>query len=448
MNEIIVIISLLFFIALGYALFLVSGLLSELNFFEKLPYSFGLGMGLVAFQLFLYSQLKIQWNYETLLFPWIFLIFYVLYKKAPKIYIKHFNYKVKLSFTQKCLSILLLIAVAYTAFEAWLRPLSAWDGWAIWLLKAKMFYIDGFVNPHAYHLLRDSYPYVINLSVTFLYIMLGKVDDRAVLLLFFGFYLMLGICFFNFSKKIFGITMSLFFTFLLLSLQNVIRHGGRFEAGYADLALGYYIFMSSTLLFQYIKSNKPKALILCSIFLGLTSLVKDEGVVFSIIMQLMMFVVIIKNKKFKQIFLSMIWLIPFLDWNLFKYINDIHYSLYQNSTIHLLRFPQILLQIAQELLNIQNWNILWPIFFIGLFPFLFIKKRGMNIYLFFIMFLQILAYIFVFMISPYPPYIHVPNVMNRLLLHVVALCVLLVEYVFANTHVLYLLKGNGKKNAK
>ena len=56
--------------------------------------------------------------------------------------------------------------------------------------------------------------------------------------------------------------MALIFTFLLLSTQNLVRHGGRFEAGYADLALGFYIFLSVLLLLDYLKIQNKKALFL------------------------------------------------------------------------------------------------------------------------------------------------------------------------------------------
>jgi hypothetical protein len=228
--------------------------LSDLRILEKLPYALGLGIGSISFQLFTYSRLKVPWNQLSIILPWIIIFAYLFYVERQKIHFIKLHFKGKFSKLDNFFGILLVVVIFYTGFEAWLRPLSAWDAWAIWLLKAKMFFVDGFVNPHVYHLLKDSYPYVINLAATFIYIILGKVDDRAVLLLFFSFYLMLGLTFFSFSRQRFGVFSALLFTFLLLSIQNLIRHGGRFEAGYADLALGFYIFTAEKL--RFIKSNR------------------------------------------------------------------------------------------------------------------------------------------------------------------------------------------------
>lgn len=433
MNELIVIFSLFFMVCCGYSLLVFFNFLSDHNFFEKIPYSFGLGVGLIAFQLFTYSRISIEWNRFTILIPWIVIIAYAVIKNNKRIKGELFPVgRFKLSLQEVVLIILNLIALGYTAFEVWLRPLYAWDGWAIWLIKSKMFFIDGHVDRSVYAILKDSYPYVINLVAAFIYEMLGSVDDRTVLLLFFCFYLFLGISFFNFSKKHLGVTYALLFTFLLISIQNVIRHGGRFEAGYADLALGYYIFLSTTLFMNYLRNRKTQDLVLCSIFLSITGLIKEEGLLFCIALQSIAFYfLIIKEVNVRRFLILLLWTLPILDWNVFKFINGINYSLYQSQVVHLDRIPVIVLEFLNELLRVQNWNILWLAFFVGVISFLVNRKdnRYSGIILIIII-IQLVSYVFVFAISPYDPPTHVGGVLNRLLLHIVPLAVFFIGYVF------------------
>ena len=76
MNELLVILSLLLFIIIGYSIITSFQLINNLNILEKLPYSFGVGVGLISFQLFAYSQLHIGWSLFSIISPWIFLVIF------------------------------------------------------------------------------------------------------------------------------------------------------------------------------------------------------------------------------------------------------------------------------------------------------------------------------------------------------------------------------------
>ena len=420
MNHLIVIFSLLFLISIGYLLISFGNFLSDLKFYEKIPYAFGLGVGVIAMQMFIYSRLNISWEAGIIASPWILVFLLRLYNSKFKL--MKFKFKAsKIAPYQFALFVLIVINLLYTFFEAWLRPLSSWDGWAIWLLKAKMFFIDGFVNPQAYHLLKENYPYVVNLASTFLFSALGEADDRAVLLLFYSFYFFLIASFFFTLKKEIGLKKALFFTFLLSSTQNLIRHGGRFEAGYADLALGFYIFADFTLLLRFIKSRAYQDLILLSIFLGITGLIKEEGLVFVLISQAVLtYYILAKFKNFKLLLVSLLWVIPILDWQLYKILNGLSYSLYANSAFHPERILPIFIEILKEVINIRNWNFLWLSFLFGLLIF---AKYGKRRLVYMLIGFQVLSYLAVFLISPYEPSAHVKNVMDRLLLHIAAIAV-------------------------
>lgn len=420
MNHLIVIFSLLLLISIGYFLISFGNFLSNLKFFEKIPYAFGLGVGVIAMQMFVYSRLNVSWEAGLIISPWVLVFFILLYNSKFKLMKLKFKPPKMVSY-QFVLLALIIVNLLYTFFEAWLRPLSSWDGWAIWILKAKLFFIDGFVNPQVYHLLKENYPYVINLASSFLFSVLGEADDRAVLLLFYLFYFFLIVSFAFALKNKIGFTKALFFTFLLSSAQNLMRHGGRFEAGYADLALGFYIFTDFTLLLRFIKSRAYKDLILLSVFLGITGLIKEEGLVFALITQvILIYYTLLRFKNFKLFLVSFLWLIPILDWQLYKVSNGLFYSLYANSAFHPERIFPILLEILKEMINVKNWNFLWLSFMLGLLIFVKYRKRRL---VYMLIGLQLFSYFVIFLMSPYEPSAHVKNVMDRLLLHIAALAI-------------------------
>ncbi|HJZ05816.1 hypothetical protein A2634_03950 [Candidatus Amesbacteria bacterium RIFCSPHIGHO2_01_FULL_48_32] len=419
MNELIVVLVLVFITLFGVAFLYLFQFLSDLNFWEKIPYGFGLGCGLLAIYMFVLGRIG-HWQYPVIITPLLLSIILAIFLRFNQIK-QDVIWRFSLDPWDKMLLALIFLQVAYTGFEAWLRPLSAWDGWAIWLLKAKMFYQDGFVNPEIYHLTISQYPYVVNLIGTFIYQTLGVVDDRAVLLFFFFVYLMLGLSFFSFIKSKFSITRSILFTFLLLSLQNIIRHGGRFEAGYADLTLGFYLFLGFTLLQRYLTHSKISTLIPLSLLMGISSLVKEEGFVFTAICQIIIFYhSIFRHKNFNHFLISLIWLLPYIDWQIFKSLNSIYINPYSGGMLDLARFSQIVILMGKELAKIQNWNFLWPIFFLAL---IFNKKNlkpDAKLALL-LLSLQFASYLAIFLITPIPIQVQVPNSFDRLLLHLAPL---------------------------
>ena len=429
MNELIVIAGLFFTISIGYCILFLFNLLKSHSFLEKMPFAYGLGVGILSWQLFTYSQFHIPWSFLSLFLPWIGIGLYCLVRKPLSLRPLHVD--ISLSFIDYFLLVCISLTVVYVGFEVWLRPLYAWDGWAIWLIKSKLFFIDGFVNPYIYALLQDSYPYVINLFGTFLYLLMGSSDDRAVLGFFYVFYLMLGLSFYTFLKRNGKTrTKALFFTFLFLSLQNLIRHGGRFEAGYADLPLGFYIFSSFSLFMQYVKDKKITTLILLTIFMAITRLVKEEGLVFCIILQVfMIYFTAFRFKKFSHIALSFLWLLPIFQWELFKYTSNITFTLYTKHIVYPQRFLSVFFYIVKETINIQNWNFLWVAFFLSI-PFIFLKKKLILVIPCLLLFFQISSYILVFSLSPYIPSVHVPNVIDRLFLHIAPLAMVVVAVAF------------------
>jgi hypothetical protein len=418
MNTLIVFLIICFVSLIGYSFIKIFNFFPKKDVLSVSGYSYGLGIGFVAFQLYIYSCLNIPWERSYLVVPWIMLFIFAFLLKKVKLNF-NFRYK-KLRKIEWLLLGIIALTTTYVLLETLIRPLAVWDGWAIWLLKSKIFFIDGKIIPSVLDYVRSDYPLVVSLLGTFIYLLLGHADDTAVLLAFFAFYLFIGILFFSVIKEKFGTTYALFMTFILLTLQNLIRHGGRYEVGQADLALGYYIFISATLLLDYIKKQEVKTLILLNIFLGITGLVKFEGIPFVLAVQAIITYFILKEKRYKRLFWAFLWMMPIVEWELFKRINGISVGYFLAHRLEFL-FSKILsstIGIFKELFNVKSWNFLWITY---LFTFFFRIKNSnllvLNILILFQVFTYTMLYFFTSGNSP-------ESSVERLLVHVAPLVML------------------------
>lgn len=422
--ELLISLSLCIFVFVGFLLIRVFSLLPIKPTLLVLPYAFGLGIGVIAFQMYVYSRIAISWTLPNLLLPWIALGSIVLWKKKDVLPVITLP-KVKRS--DVFLLGLIAVLLSFVAFESTLRPVVAWDGWAIWLLKSKIFFLDGGIRAPIFQYVESSYPILVSLMYTFLYVAIGSVDDRSVLLLSFAFYFMLGIGFFVYLKERTSITFALFGTFLLLSTQNILRHGGRFEAGQADIVMAFYILICSILLVEFLTKKSFKILILLQLLLGVTALVKNEGLVFSIFVQLILGFWAIRKNMPSFILSSVIWLIPVVDWEYYKLNNSIPklHEVFVGNTVHFASVLPIIQAMGGELLNIQNWNLLWVLFFVVV---LFLHARLLKSaywMLFILLFLQLGFYFCLYLVFPNNPVELVNSSFNRLLLQLAPLALLL-----------------------
>ncbi len=429
MNIIITLITILFITAVGFAIIRGFNLISNKDKLLSIACSYGLGVGLISMQLYVFSRLNFPWHKELLIYPWLILVGVILFRSRNRI-----NFKLPLfpKFTNLQIFLLcgILVACSYTIFEALIRPVTVWDGWAIWLLKSKIFFLDGTIDPEMLNYIKSDYPLIISLLGTFIYIILGRVDDTAVLITSTAFYLALALLFLSAVKKKFGFTYALLFTFLLVTTQNFVRHGGRLEAGLADLALGYYAFACFILLIIYLKTSSGKLLLLLNIFLGITTLIKFEGVTITLLLSCFMFYHITKNRLYSHFIFFLIWFIPFTDWQTYK---KIHLASVNYFTAHKFEFSisktlNVFSGTFKELINVKSWNMLWIIYFYTLFIFKITKNKELMILNTIILFqfaVYIIIYIFTSGNSP-------ESSIERLLIHIAPLALYSVAILFNN----------------
>lgn len=398
---------------------------------EKLGISYGIGVGLLAFQLFIYSLLGIGWNSVVVILPWIIVVVWAYTKGA--FYKNYFAFVEKPSKINLLLAILILLLLIFVGIEAVNKPVSAWDGWSIWLMKAKLFYIDQAIKPFIFSYTNSDYPIVVSLVASFFYKIVGIVDDRSVLFIFYFFYVSLGVAFFAFLKQRTTLTVSLLGTFLLLSLQNMMRQGGRYDIGNVDIALAYYFFVDIYLLLAFFKIKKISICLLLCFLLGVTSLIKYEGIPFSAIVASFLAFDILKANKKEYLLSFFLWITPIAAWYLYKQFNHLPKTYIQAGGLEIGRFSVIAIDMLKEFLNISRWNGMWIVYAISMF----ITKNKTVLLINSILFLQLAVYFGAYMVSPIPPSIQVGNSFDRLLLQICPLAcasVILTVYSFFKIH--------------
>jgi len=417
--------------------FLCYGLLKRFDFFKQKDdiYTFSFSylalFGIITVQMFLYVVLRIQMNTYSLLIPWIlvFGFLFVLYRKDSFIF-KLTN--IRFSAFDKCLLTMIVLLLIFTGFESVIRPVSAWDAWSNWLLKAKIFYIENDIAP-MFDYVKSDYPIGISLFVTFFYFIIGKLDDASILILFFQFYFFLSVVFFSYIRQFTNNTIALLFTFLLISSQNIIRHGGRFEAGQADLALGYAILCCSVVLVDFLRFKEFKSFIIVELFASICGFIKYEGLVFSAIVQLTLLFVVIRGRKFTYLPGFLPWAIFTGAWMVYKNSHNVisHY-IFSDPRFHTERVFFVLSEMAKEFLNIKNWNLLWVVFIIAIIV-CFKRKNFIFLPFFVIVLLQWTSYFLTYLVSPISSSEQVPSTIDRLYLHLAPLATLFSSLVISST---------------
>lgn len=429
MHVLITVLSLLFITLVGVVVIKGFDLLHKKSMLSVIGLGYGLGVGLITAQMYLYARMGVLWNTPNLILPWVILLIVLglFNKKRERFFaLLRMTRVQRMDFITSFLLVGISVSVLYTIFEALIRPLTVWDGWAAWMIKSKAFFLDSTITIPTLQYIRSDGPLIVSLLGSFVYVVLGKIDDTAVLLASSAFYIALLSLFYGVLKERYSMRYALFFTFLLATTQVLIRQGGRLEAGQADLPLGYFMFAVSLLLLEYVKTGKTKVLLLLSVFLGIVSLIKFEGLPFALVIIAMLCFFIYKNKQYFYFSFLLFWVIPVLDWQLFKQRTQLD-AIYFEGHGYIFSVSKIIHAFTGSILalvTVKSWNLLWIVYFYCLI-FLFSKKSVDILLLHGIVLSQLGLYLFIYFFTQG----NAPeSSAERLLVHLAPLALLVVAY--------------------
>jgi hypothetical protein len=167
--------------------------------------------------------------------------------------------------------------------DALSQPLLSFDARAIWGMKARVIfsyqqiYGEDFFDPDRLHA-KQRYPLGIPLAQSFMYHMIGEVDDRLGKIIFPGFFLALFLSFYAALRQFFSRCYSLLGTFLLSILPafSIYANGGA-ASGNADVPLTYYYTVFALSLFNWLRERRRSDFVLALVFGVFAVFTKNEG---------------------------------------------------------------------------------------------------------------------------------------------------------------------------
>ena len=254
---------------------------------ERCALSFGMGWGLLTFQLFVYSFIGIPWSLLLVLLPWAGLIPFAFRKglslrktpeeeKPPHPFIG-----VEWGFVY-----FLTFLFLYWMAEATAFPISFaefWDAWAIWGLKAKAFYLAGSIRPLFFeyypsyggiHFSHPSYPLLLPLAESWVYRVSGTLAEEAVKFLFPGFLLSLMVLFHGSFRREGPRLLGL----ILVSLLSLLPIMGDYAIrAYAEIPLTFYYTVSTLYFYLWLRRESPGYLGIALFFSAFAAWTKIEG---------------------------------------------------------------------------------------------------------------------------------------------------------------------------
>lgn len=159
----------------------------------------------------------------------------------------------------------------------------SWDAWAIWLFKAKAFYLDGslggYLGRTSEFIGQPGYPLLTPLYAAFLYDLAGEAADQSVKLFSPCFYLaLLGA--FHYVVRRLANPLTAGLTTAMLALTTVPQRVAFDLAGYADTALSVYFVAAAGFLALWLREGRRIDLAAASLAATAGAWTKNEGQLF------------------------------------------------------------------------------------------------------------------------------------------------------------------------
>lgn len=365
----------------------------------------------------------------------LFSVLFLQMKKTP----------FQMSFDKKNLLSLFSITIILLMFlivigDSLLMPVYNGDAYAIWLLKAKVLFYEGFGssyfhNPNLGYSHLD-YPLLVPVLISGVYSMLGSADDSYGKLIYPLIYLSFVGLMFSAARRKLDLEKSLLLTALFASIPTLVRWSG---TGTADMALTFFYAGSIFHLIIFLERENTFDLLLSSFYSCLCILTKNEGLPLALI-NIFTFIVFhsYPNKDIKRLFTYMsVMLIPCIPWFIFSQgIPKIHEnSLASINPSHLLgnilRLKIIIPELLKEYLNIKDWGLFWiTAVLVSVLCLKILKNKTVAISLL-LFILHTSLYVYIYIVYPNSLEWLLSTTLERLILHTSPVIFLILTYLMA-----------------
>ena len=305
------------------------------GFFERLLLGFGLGMGMLTFEMFIAALLRINFSLFLLsaiqiltaaFFAW--LLFKSKYSLKEVLNISPFSDKEAPVPCQRWASIVrslfvllitgwILLKFFFVIYEGAIWPVFAWDSLENWSSGAKyFFYVKGLMLDHgSEHFFGKgyrtflNYPLHIPLMQVWFSVCLGNIHEAYMKYWNVVYFVSVVALLFFAVRREASQVIAILAAFFLSSVPLLTYHA---IDAYADLPLGYYALATAIYFRRYMeKSEKQRDdnygfLVLIGVFAALCIWTKIEGILFSLAFSAALFLyLLMKRSSFRSFIKSL-----------------------------------------------------------------------------------------------------------------------------------------------
>lgn len=436
----IVITSLLSLIVIGglAVLALFGNLLKSLD--EWLIVSFGLGGGIIFLQIFGLSCANVRCGT------------YLMYSLVASnlIVLTIFNYKSLLAtFRSDCwnqtvtnsrlitiLYIFILLCLIVVTADSLLLPTNNWDAIAIWSYKAKIFYFETISNTGYFSQAYQSYshpdyPILLPFLQTYIYLMIGYVDDRLVRILHVTYLIMLLLSVNVGLRNVLTDKYRVLVIALLASLPVIMNEAA---SGCADIPIAFYYTSMIIFTKMWLYTENKKYMMVSAIFTALAINTKNEGLGMLVINSVSLLIFLTLNKRYQiiksiiyyissSIVISSPWLLLLSQIKVGQenYVSKISFINIFNGAN---RLPTILNSFALEFIRTDNWNITWILIITVIIYKIKDISFKVSTYLLVLLICHFAMYVIIYVVTPWDVVKLIDMTMVRLLIHILPLAII------------------------
>lgn len=408
-------------------------------------FSFMLGLGAVSLQMFLYSLISVPFGPAVISAPWIVLgavtLFHPAFRGTP-----FPGCGERMGWPGVVILALICSQVAYAFAYAIAMPLSGWDAWFIWFVKARAFFMDAgvqasFLTDPVYQQDHPEYPLLVPLAVAWMYTAVGSAGEWAGKAVYPVQFAALLAIFHYGALRFAGKTAALVFTALLSVTPLVLVHAAGFPVkieglamgdftGYADLTLAAYFLGAAIFLVLYAKEGGLHFAALSSVMLAMSAWTKNEGLTFSLLGLASLAFLALRGEKrdLRALAVSAAVLALFIaPWSFFKSAHGLSSEYVENMGAavffaNVSRLGEIIPYMAKFMfLKPGITNLVWWAYVVSFVLCARAVISSRSYVLHWLIFGQLAAYIFVYMITPVDLKWHLATSVDRLVLHLVPL---------------------------
>ena len=323
--------------------------------------------------------------------------------------------------------------------DSLLMPVYNGDAYAIWVLKAKVLFYEGFGssyfhNPNLGYSHLD-YPLLIPMLISGVYSILGSADDSYGKIIYPFIYLLFIGLIFSAARRKLDLEKSLLLTALFASIPTLVKWSG---TGTADMALTFFYAGSIFHLIIFTEKKTIQDLMLSAFYSSLCILTKNEGLPLALINILILIVFHSIPQKNIKCFLTyfLILIIPCTPWLVFSqslpriHENSLAIINLTDFVKNIVRLKTIIPELLKEYFNIQNWGIFWiTTIAFSLVAWKHLRNRTVAI-LFILFILHTSLYILIYIVYPFSMEWLLVTTLDRLVLHTTPAILLILAYLF------------------